>query len=83
MGDAMPWIDGIWTDENRSPVEEQGLTVEEVESVLADPAEVSVSRTTGRPIASGQTQAGRLIAVVFEQIDDLSVYPITAYGIEE
>jgi len=34
-------------------------------------------------IAVGRTSEGRLLLVVYEQIDNVTVYPVTAYEIEE
>jgi len=37
------------------------------------------SKSSGRPIAFGETSEGRWLAVVFIEIDDETVYPITAF----
>lgn len=82
----MPWIDVIWIDGpdgNAEHIAEHGIDREEVEHVLRHPIDSDVSRTTGRPIAFGRTAAGRGIAVVYEWIDAVSVYPITAYDLED
>jgi hypothetical protein len=31
----------------------------------------------------GRTSEGRLLLVVYERIDDVTIYPVTAYEIEE
>ena len=41
-----------------------------------------VSESTERPIVFGYTAAGRRIAVVYEVVDSITVYPITAYDVE-
>ena len=41
-----------------------------------------VSRSTGRPMIEGYTPDGRVIMVVFEYINDVTIYPITAYEVE-
>lgn len=82
----MPYFDFVWEpteDGNMAHIAEHGVTPEEVESVVLDPEFTKVSRSSGRPIAFGHTSDGRYIAVVYEQIDDCTVYPITAYEIEE
>ena len=58
------------------------VTKEEVAEVLENPDGFETSRTSGRPIAFGETATGRLIAVVFEEIDDETVYPVTVYEVE-
>lgn len=37
---------------------------------------------SGRPILFGYSVDGRKIAVVYEQIDDRTIYPITAYEVD-
>lgn len=59
------------------------MSQEEVEHVLANPIESDVSESSGRPIVFGYTAADRFLAVVYEQIDDCTVYPITAFEIED
>ena len=49
--------------------------------VLRRPECVDSSRSTGRRIAIGETSTGRTILVVFEEIDESAVYPITAYEV--
>ena len=79
----MPWIDVIWTEENVQHIRGHGVTPAEVEQVLADPIGRDLSESTGRPIVLGYTNAGRRLAVVYEEIDSMTVYPVTAYEIEE
>ena len=70
-------------DGNVQHIAEHGLPKEEVEEVLLDPAGVESSRSSGRPIAFGESSTGRLIAVVYEEIDADTVRPVTAYDVEE
>jgi len=82
----MPWYDIIWNYEpggNVDHVAQHGLTPEDVEAVICDPLERTTSRTTGRPVVTGYTADGRLILIVYEAIDDVTVYPVTAYEIGE
>ena len=65
---------------------DHGVTREEVEEVLHDPAsETGRSRSSGRPMTFGSTVAGRPLVVVWEMVeqDPLVVYPVTAYEPEE
>jgi len=78
----MPWFDVIWTEENERHIAEAGLSVDDVEYVLRHPAGHDVSRSSGRPLAFGIAQSGRPIIVVYEQIDAITVYPVTAYELE-
>jgi uncharacterized DUF497 family protein len=84
----MPISDVIWdTDEepegNVRHIAEHGLTKEDVEEVLFGIYELDTSRSSGRPIAIGYNDSGEYICVVFEWIDDHTVYPVTAYLLEE
>jgi hypothetical protein len=63
-------------------IEKHGISKDEVVEVLRDPLSESVSRSSGRPIAFGITSTGKSIGVVYDQIDDDTVYPVTAYEVE-
>ncbi len=58
-----------------------GITKEEVEQVLETGTEFDVSRSTGLPVVFGDTLSGRHLMVVFEQVDNATVYPVTAYDV--
>jgi uncharacterized DUF497 family protein len=68
---------------NVQHVAEHGLTKEDVEEVLFGVHELDTSHSSGRPIAFGFTAAGEYICVVFERVDDDTVYPVTAYVLED
>ncbi|HEX5103650.1 MAG TPA: hypothetical protein VFV87_07570 [Pirellulaceae bacterium] len=69
-------------DGNVAHIEEHGISKDEVVEILRDPLSESVSRSSGRPIAFGITSTGKSIGVVFDQVDDDTVYPVTAYEVE-
>lgn len=84
----MPSIDVIWDlpddpEGNVQHIAEHGLTPIDVEHVLNNPERRETSRSTGRPIVFGETPSGEQIAVVLEEIDEDTVYPITAYPVGE
>jgi uncharacterized DUF497 family protein len=62
---------------------EHGVSKEEVEEVFENAIDEDVSRTSGRPVVFGFSNAGRHLIVVYEEIDDLTVYPVTAYDVPE
>ena len=66
----MPWYDIIWNFEPGGNVEH-----------IADHGK-TFSRTSGRPVVTGYTPDGRLILVVYEEEDDVTVYPVTAHEID-
>jgi uncharacterized DUF497 family protein len=85
---AIPPLRVLWDlddDEagNVRHIAEHGLTKREVEEVLKNPECVDTSRSTGRCIAIAEESTGRVILVVFEEVDDSTVYPVTAYEIED
>ena len=67
---------------NVQHIAEHDVAKAEVEEVLKNPSGIESSRSSGFPIAFGETSTGRLIAVVFEEIDEDTVYPVTAYEVE-
>jgi uncharacterized DUF497 family protein len=76
----------IWNEEpdgNVEHIEEHGLTIEDVEHVLANPDSQNVSRSSGLPCVFGSTPDGRYIIVVYEDIDQDTIYPVTAYEVPE
>ena len=78
------WSRIVWNEEpggNVEHIEEHGLTVEDVEHVLAAPERHDVSRSSGYPCVFGYTPDGTYVIVVYEQVDDDMVYPITAYEV--
>lgn len=60
---------------------DHGVTKEEVEEVLAGPTDVDISQSSGLPVAFGETSMRRHLMVVYEQIDEDTVYPVTAYEV--
>ena len=81
----MPSVEFIWNEEpggNVAHIAEHGLTPEDVEEVMFNPVDRDVSRSSGLPIVFGFTPDGRYILVVYERIDDVTVYPVTAYDVE-
>ena len=78
----------IWDDEPGGNVEHvaiNGLTPEEVDSVLMDPnIPQQVSHSSGRPCKFGWTDTGKHIIVIWngEDYDPLTNYPMTAYEVQ-
>ena len=82
----MPWYDVIWIyddpEGNVAHIAEHGLTPEDVEPVLKNPDREGLSDSTGRLMCVGDTIDGRRICVIYEKVDEISVYPVTAYEVE-
>jgi uncharacterized DUF497 family protein len=82
----MPRFEFIWVAGPQGNVEhlaEHGVSPREAEEVVSRPIAVDVSTSSGRPIAFGLTRTGRKLAVVYEPIDSITVYAITAYDVED
>jgi uncharacterized DUF497 family protein len=79
----MAWTDIIWDPTpggNVEHIEEHGLEPEEVDHVLLH------YESSGKAIRScvfGHTPDGRYIIVVYEQVDEDTVMPWTAYEVAE
>ena len=57
------------------------ITKEEVEEVIQNASDADLSRSSGRPVLFGDTNTGRHLIVVYESIDEDTIYPITAYEV--
>jgi uncharacterized DUF497 family protein len=82
----MVWIHVFWDVQpggNAEHVAEHGLDMDEVERVLRNPTEHSTSRSSGCPMVFGYTPSGEYIAVVYEELDEDTVYPLTAFPIKD
>ena len=78
----------IWDDDdnpegNVRHIAEHGLTIEDVEHVLQNATAEESSRSTGRPCCFGCTSSGEYIIVIYEEIDDDTIYPVTAFEVPE
>jgi len=81
MGSRILWDLPDDEDGNVQHIGEHGITTVEVDDVLEGPDWIELSRSTGLPIAFGTTRSGRMLAVVFRQIDIDTVRPVTAFEI--
>lgn len=68
-------------DGNVQHCADHGVTKGEVEEVLGNASDADVSRSSGRPAVFGDTSTGRHLIIVYERIDEDTVYPVTAYEV--
>ncbi len=68
-------------DGNVSHVAEHGLSKDDVAAVVDAAERFETSRSTGQPMLFGYSPDGRYIAVVYAEVDEDTIYPITAYGV--
>jgi uncharacterized DUF497 family protein len=79
--DAIIWDLDDDPEGNVAHCAEHGVTKEEVEEVFQNVIDQDDSYSTGRPVVFGETVAGRHLIVVYEEVDEGTVYPITAYDV--
>ena len=77
------WDDPDDPDGNVHHILEHGLSIEEVEEVLADPTSEGISASTGSPCVWGYTLEGLYIIVVYDQLDEDTIRVRTAYEVAE
>ncbi len=76
----MPFYCFVWNDQIERHLARHGVTPDEFEEV---PDEVDQSRSSGRPIAFGESSSGKYLACVYEFLDATTVLPVTAYEVED
>lgn len=82
----MPHFEFIWDHEPNGNVDkcaQHGLTQDDVENVFARPTKRTRSRSSDFPLWKGRALDGREVVVVFEWVDEVTVFPITAYVPED
>ena len=82
----MPWKDIVWNHEvggNVDHITDNGLSIGDVEYVVITTERYGKSRSSERPILFGFTEVGDYVCVVYEELDDITIYPVTAYILED
>lgn len=79
---TMPHFEFIWTDGNVEHLADNGLTPEDAEAAMTKPESTFWSKSTQRNGVRGRAMDGRRIAVIYEEIDELTVFVVTAYYID-
>lgn len=80
------WSRVIWDGTpggNVEHVEEHDLTTDDIDHVLDEYESEGFSRGSGRPCVFGPAPDGRYIIVIYEEIDEDTALPVTAYEIDE
>ena len=62
---------------------EHGVSQDDFEHVLSRPYSKGLSRSSGLPAAWGYTPDGRYIVVVYLELDETTILPVTAYEVPE
>jgi hypothetical protein len=79
----MPYYDFLWTDDIVDHLAEHGISQDDFEHVVCNPERTGVSRSSGRPVVWGHTPDGRYVLAVYEELDAVTVLPVTAYEVPE
>jgi len=79
----MPYRNFQWTDEAIEHLAEHGVTQDDFEQVVCHPDSKGFSRSSRLPAAWGYTDDDRYIMAVYEELDELTVRPVTAYEVPE
>ena len=79
----MPYFEFLWTKENVAHIAEHGVSQVDFEAVVMHSKNRGLSRRSMLPVAWGYTADGRYVMAVYEQIDDVTVNPVTAYEVPE
>jgi hypothetical protein len=77
----MKWTQILWDPSpggNVEHVEEHDLTTDDVDHVLQNYESRGTSQSSGRPGVYGHGPDGRHIVVIYEEVDDDTVLPVTA-----
>ena len=79
----MPYFEIIWDGENEEHIAQHGVTPDEFEEVVMNPLKSGRDTRHGadRHYAIGETAGGKRLRCVYEDIDGITIYPITAYEV--
>ena len=79
----MPYYFFVWTPEISEHLAEHDVTQDEFEEVVSQADFEDISRSSGNPVAFGQTSSDRRLCCVFRRIGDDTIEPITAFEVNE
>jgi hypothetical protein len=77
----MPYFEFVWTDEIIAHLAEHGVSTDDFEQAVSHPSRLSISRSSGRPCCWGNAVDGRQLFCVYEQLDEMTIIPVTAYEV--
>lgn len=79
----MPAFDFLWTDEIVEHLAEHGVSQDDFERVVCHATNKGISRSSGLPCRWGYTDDGRYLIAIFEELDPITLLPVTAYEVPE
>ncbi len=75
-------MDLVWNGKIEH-IAQHGISQNDVQQVFDYPTGFGVSRSSGEPAVFGFTPDGRYIIVVYVELDEFCVYPVTAFEVPE
>ena len=81
----MPWFEIFWTPDAETRLAAHDVTMPEFQEVLvaARSSLLETSHTNDEYLTvEGATSAGRRLRIVFDMLDSVTVFPVTAYEVE-
>ena len=78
-----PIFDFLWTDELVDHLAERAISQDDFEHVVCDPYSKGYRRSSGLPAVWGYTADARYIMAVYEELDETTILPVTAYEVPE
>jgi hypothetical protein len=79
----MPYYDFLWTGDIVRHLADHGVSQDDFERVVCSPSSRGYSRSSGLPASWGHTEDGRYIVAVYEELDQVTILPVTAYEVRE
>ena len=79
----MLFLDFFWTNDAVEHIAEHGISQEDFEHVVCYPTSKGFSRSSRLPAVWGYTADSRYIVAVYEELDEMTVLPVTAYEVPE
>lgn len=77
----MPLFDFYWDGEIVAHLAEHDVSPGDFEQVVQSAALRGQSRSSGRPCCWGESADGRYLLCVYEYIDEVTIFPITAFEV--
>ena len=75
----MPFYIFQWTEEALEHIAQHGITRDEFTEIVERVGAQTVSRSSGLPMAFGQTSTGKYIGCIWQPIDEVEIIPVTAF----
>jgi hypothetical protein len=79
----MAYVRIVWTDEIVDHIAQHGISQDDFEHVVRNPVRKGWSRSSGLPVAWGYSEDGRYILTVYEEVDEVTILPVTAYEVPQ